>query len=484
MGMDEQHVELYQRSLEATLDEIVALLDKQQLERDVSIRQSQGQGALVGALLARQQRSELERRTVRMHPADIAFVLERLPDEDERNALWEVIPAQRRGGVLLELAEGVRDGLIATMPQQDIVEATSHLESDEIAWLVPSLPMDAVSAVMSQLDQGDRSQVREMLSYPDDTVGAMMDFDMVTVRDDVDVEVVLRYLRRHKELPEPFDQVFVIGHDGVLVGVLRLRDLLTHDPDCPVSEIMVRDALIFSTHDPADEAVRAFERYDLVSAPVVNLHRRLAGVLHFAEVMDLISDKAENQPLKQVGLDEDEDLFAPVLRSATHRWPWLGLNLLTALVASRVIGAFEATIQQQVALAALMPIVASMGGNTGNQTVALMIRGIALEQISSASLWVVIRKEVSIAAVNGVMWGAIIALVSLGFYGQPTLSTVMGVAVAVNLLIAALAGVFIPLALNAVGRDPAHGSSVLLTFVTDSMGFLVFLGLATIWILG
>ena len=481
--MDEQHVELYQRSLEATLEEILALLDKQQLERDVSLRQSHGQGELVGALLLRQHRGELERRIVRMHPADIAFVLERLPEEREREALWEVVPASRRGGVLLELAEGVRESLVAGMPQQDIVDAATHLESDEIAWLVPSLPKDAVAAVMSQLDQRDRSQVREVLSFPEGTVGALMDFDMVTVRDDVDVEVVLRYLRRHKELPEPFDQVFVVDHDAVLVGVLRLRDLLTNDPDRPVSEIMVRDALVFSTHDPADEAVRAFERYDLVSAPVVNLHRRLAGVLHFAEVMDLISEKAENQPLKQVGLDEDEDLFAPVLQSATHRWPWLGLNLLTALVASRVIGAFEATIQQQVALAALMPIVASLGGNTGNQTVALMIRGIALEQISSASLGVVIRKEVSIAAVNGVLWGAVVALAALAFYGQPMLSTVMGVAVAANLLIAALAGVFIPLALNAVGRDPAHGSSVLLTFVTDSMGFLVFLGLAAIWIL-
>ena len=317
--MDEQHVELYQRSLEATFEEILALLDKQQLERDVSLRQSHGQGELVEALLLRQHRGELERRIVRMHPADIAFVLERLPEEHEREALWDVVPAARRGGVLLELAEGVRESLVAGMPQQDIVDAATHLESDEIAWLVPSLPKDAVSAVMSQLDQRDRSQVREVLSFPEGTVGALMDFDMVTVRDDVDVEVVLRYLRRHKELPEPFDQVFVVDTDAVLVGVLRLRDLLTNDPDRPVSEIMVRDALVFSTHDPADEAVRAFERYDLVSAPVVNLHRRLAGVLHFAEVMDLISEKAENQPLKQVGLDEDEDLFAPVMQSEIGR---------------------------------------------------------------------------------------------------------------------------------------------------------------------
>jgi magnesium transporter len=394
-----------------------------------------------------------------------------------------VLDPARRGGVLLELAEGVRDGLIETMPRQEIVEAAEHLDSDEIAYLVPSLPKDAVAAVMSRLDQGDRSQVREMLSFPEGTVGALMDFDMVTVRDDIDVEVVLRYLRRHEELPEPFDMVFVVDREGVLVGVLRLRDLLTNDPETPVTDIMVRDPLVFSTHDPAEEAVHAFERYDLVSAPVVNLHRKLAGVLHFAEVMDLISDMAESQQLAQVGLSEDEDLFAPVLRSASNRWPWLGLNLLTALIASRVIGAFEATIQQQVALAALMPIVASIGGNTGNQTVALMIRGFALEQISPANLGVVVRKELSIAGVNGAMWGSVVAFAAFLFYGQIMLSAVMGVAVAANLLIASLAGVFIPQVLHWLGRDPILGSSVLLTFVTDAMGFLVFLGLATLWII-
>ncbi len=227
-----------------------------------------------------------------------------------------------------------------------------------------------------------------------------------------------------------------------------------------------------------------FERYDLVSAPVVNLHHRLTGVLHFAAVMDFISEQAESQQLKQVGLTEDEDLFAPVLDSARNRWPWLGLNLLTAVVASRVIGAFEATIQQQVALAALMPIVASIGGNTGNQTVALMIRGMALEQIVASSLWVVVRKELAIALVNGLLWGSVIGLVALAFYRQPALSLVMGVAVAANLLIASLAGVFIPLTLKSTGRDPVMGSSVLLTFVTDAMGFLVFLGLAAWLIVG
>ena len=341
-----------------------------------------------------------------------------------------------------------------------------------------------MAALLSSLDQRERHKVREMLAFPEGTVGALMDIEMVTVRDDVVIEVVLRYLRRHQELPDPFDQVFVVDRDGVLVGILRLKDLLTHDPDRPVAEVMLREPLTFSTHDPASDAVGVFERYDLVSAPVVNLHQRLTGVLHFAAVMDFISEQAESQQLKQVGLTEDEDLFAPVMDSARNRWPWLGLNLLTALVASRVIGAFEATIQQQVALAALMPVVASIGGNTGNQTVALMIRGMALEQIVASSLWVVVRKELSIALVNGLLWGSVVALAALLFYREPALSLVMGSAVAVNLLIASLAGVFIPLALEQTGRDPVLGSSVLLTFVTDAMGFLVFLGLAAWLIVG
>jgi magnesium transporter len=481
--VDAQQTELYHRSLENTLEEFLRLLEKQKLERGVSLRQSHAQEHLVDALLVRQHHGELERRIARMHPADIAFVLERLPTE-ERAPLWDAVPSDRRGGVLLELADAVRDSLIETMPQEQLIDAAAHLDSDEIAYLVPSLPKDAVAAVMSRLDQRDRTQVREVLSFPEDTVGALMDFDMVTVRDDVDVEVVLRYLRRHSELPEPFDQVFVVDPAGVLVGTLPLRDLLTNDPETPVSELMQRDPLVFSTHDPADEAVHAFERYDLVTAPVLNLHRKLAGVLHVAEVMDLITDKAETRQLKQVGLSEEEDIFAPVLKSATNRWPWLGLNLLTALIASRVIGAFEATIQQQVALAALMPIVASIGGNTGNQTVALMIRGLALEQINRASFGVVIRKELAIAGVNGALWGVVIALAALVFYGQPLLSLVMGTAVAANLLIASLAGVFIPFSLNAMRRDPVMGSSVLLTFVTDAMGFLVFLALATWWLIG
>lgn len=478
----EQH-EQYHRSLEATLGELLDLLARHRLERELSLRQAPDQRELVDSLLGRQHHAEYQRRLARMHPADIAFVLERLPVE-ERVQVWTAVEPARRGGVLLELADGVREGLIATMPQREIVDAAEHLESDEIAYLVPSLPQDAVAALLSSLDQRDRQKVREMLAFPEGTVGALMDIEFVTVRDDVVIEVVLRYLRRHEELPDPFDQVFVVDREGVLAGVLRLKDLLTHDPDCPVAEVMQRDPLAFTTHDPVTEAVDVFERYDLVSAPVVNLHGKLAGVLHFAAVMDFISAQAESQQLKQVGLDEDTDLFAPAVQSARNRWPWLGINLLTALVASRVIGAFEATIEQQVALAALMPVVASIGGNTGNQTVALVIRGLALGQIIASSLWIVVRRELAIAAVNGLLWGCVVAGAAALFYRQPLLSLVMGLAVCANLLIGALAGVFIPLALERLGRDPVLGSSVLLTFVTDAMGFLLLLGLAAWWIVG
>lgn len=475
-----EHQEEYHRSLEATLTGFLDLLTRHRVEREQSLRQAPAQRDLIDWLLTRQHHAEYQRRLMRLHPADIAFILEGLPGED-RLEVWGAVEPVRRGPILLELAEGVRDALIATMSQREIVAAVEHLESDEIAYLVPSLPEDAVAALLSSLDHRDRQQVREMLSFAEGTVGALMDIELVTVRDDVAIEVVLRYLRRHEELPEPFDQVFVVDRKGMLAGVLRLNDLLTEDPDCPVAEIMQRDPLTFSTHDPVTEAVGVFERYDLVSAPVVNIHGKLAGVLHFAAVMDFISEHADSQQLKQVGLDEDEDLFAPVVRSARNRWPWLAVNLMTALIASRVIGVFEATIEQQVALATLMPVVASVGGNTGNQTVALVIRGLALGQIVTSSLWIVVRRELAIATVNGLMWGCVVAVAAMLFYRQPLLSMVMGLAMCANLMIGALAGVFIPLGLERMGRDPVHGSSVLLTFVTDAMGFLLLLGLAAWW---
>ncbi|MBZ0172265.1 MAG: magnesium transporter, partial [Phycisphaerales bacterium] len=337
-----------------------------------------------------------------------------------------------------------------------------------------------VLAIMSTLDSRDRSQVREVLAFPEGTVGALMEFDMVTVREDVALDVVLRYLRRLGELPEVVDQLFVVDRIGEFKGILRLKDLLTHDPEHLVGEVMIREPLVFSTDDPARDAVAAFERYDLVSAPVVNLHERLTGVLRVDAVMDFMSEAAENERLRQVGLREDEDLFAPMWRSTRNRWPWLAINLLTAFVASRVIGVFEGTIERLVALATLMPIVASLGGNTGNQTIALVVRGLALDQINRANVLHVVGKEVGISIVNGLLWGAVVGLVTVFLYGKPGIGLVMALAVVLNLLIASVAGVFIPIVLHARGRDPVLGASVMLTFITDAMGFLIFLGLAAV----
>ncbi len=472
-----ENTERYHRSLQATFEEIAELLEKQDLVRDLAHRQTGERQALVDALIERQQAAELQRRMDRLHPADAAYVLERLPTEPRRK-LWELVRAERRGAVLLEMADAVRDSLIAGMGASDLAAAAEHLDSDQIADLVPSLPRDAVTAIMGRLAAEDRSELSEVLRFPPGTVGALMELDMVTVREDVALDVVLRYLRRLGELPDVIDQIFVVDREGTFTGILRLKDLLTHDPDDLVASVMVREPLVFGTDDPAREAVAAFDRYDLVCAPVVNLHGKLAGVLRFDVVMDYMSEAAENERLKQVGLREDEDLFAPLWRSTRNRWPWLAMNLITAFLASRVIGAFESTIEQLVALAALMPIVASLGGNTGNQTVALVIRSLALDQIHRDNIGHVLRKEAGISVVNGLIWGSFVGLLAALIYHDLALAGVMAAAVLANLLIASVAGVAIPVMLNRTGRDPVLGSSVMLTFITDAMGFLVFLGMA------
>jgi magnesium transporter len=480
--MQTEPSEQFHRNLQVTFDEIVDLLQKQALVRDVSLRQAADRHELVGTLLDKQQHAELQRRMARLHPADIAYVLERLP-LDQRRELWQLVPGERRGAVLMELADAVREALVAQIAPNEIVAAAEHLDSDQIADLVPSLPRDTVAALMGALDHRDRSQVHEVLRYPPDTVGALMEFDVVTVREDVDLDVVLRYLRRRGELPDAIDQVFVVDRSGNFRGILRLKDLLTHDPDTQVSALMVREPLVFSTDDRARDAVQAFERYDLVSAPVVNQHGKLAGALRFDAMLDYMSDAAENDLLKQVGLREDEDLFGPLWRSTRNRWPWLAVNLLTAFVASRVIGAFETTIERLVALATLIPIVASLGGNTGNQTIALVVRGLALDQIHAGNVARVLGKELGISLVNGATWGSLVGVMAYILYRDSGLAVVMTLAVIANLVIASIAGVFVPIGLNWAGRDPVLGSSVMLTFITDAMGFLALLGMAALFLL-
>ena len=427
--------------------------------------------------------AQLRTRLESLHPADVAYVLEALPPE-ERQIVWDSVKAEADGAILLEVSEPVRDSLIESMTGPELVAAARTLDADDLADIAADLPLEVVEEVRRQLTPAEREQLRAAMSYPEDTVGARMDFDLVTVREDVTLEVVLRYLRRFEALPSHTDQVFIVDRNDVLKGSLSIGRLLVSEPDALVADVMDKDVLALHGLDEAGEAAQAFERYDLVSAPVVDPHGHLIGRLTIEEVVDVIREESEAEIFSAAGLREDEDLFAPVWRSARNRGLWLALNLATAFTASRVIGVFEDTIERVVALAALMPIVAGIAGNSGNQTMALVIRALALGRVTPGNFRRLIRKELVVALLNGLVWGGIAgALTFLLYQGTPIagkLALTMMLAMLLNLLIGALIGVAVPLLLDRFGRDPAIGSSVLLTFSTDSLGFMLFLGLATV----
>jgi magnesium transporter len=469
-------------SLEATLSEIQALMERQELVSQLVAREQAGKPDLVQSLVARQHAVELETKLNRLHPADAAFVLESLPTE-QRDAAWQLIRRERHGAILLELAEPVQTALIELLGDDELVALGKELPSTDFADLVENLPAERAAVVLARLEAVDRQQVQTALSFPEDSVGALMEPDAVTVRDDLTLEEATASLRGRRGLPEDLTSVFVVDRDNVLQGVLPLARLLLGEPGVKVAAVMDPDPVHFTTSDQADEAAQAFERYDLIAAPVVNLHRHVVGWITVDKVVDRLSEDSFKQSLGQVGLDEDVDLFGPAWASGRRRWIWLGLNLLTAFIASRVIGVFEGSIAQLAALAALMPIVASIGGNTGNQTVALVIRGIALSQLNEGNRRYLLRKELSIGAVNGVLWGLLMGAVTWLLYGSLPLAGVMAAAMLLNMVVAATAGVLCPLVLERMGRDPVMGSSILLTGITDSMGFLIFLGLATAFLL-
>jgi len=471
----------HQKNLQAVLEQVIDLINKQDLEKTLVHKQDMPRHSLVESLVERQHMVALEKKLEHLHPADVAFILENLP-LDERKTVWDLVKEEYSGAILLEVSDAVRESLIADMEQSEIISAAKHLDTDEIADLVPDLPKDIVIGLLTSLDNQDRAEVQSVLNFPEGTVGALMDFEIVTVRDDVSFDVVLRYLRRREHLPDNIDQLFVVDRAGILKGVLRLRDLLTHEGDAVVGDVMNREPLFFYTEDLARDAAQAFERYDLISAPVVNLHHQLVGCLGVDVVMDFIQETSQKEMLNQLGVQEEEDLFAPLWKSAKNRWAWLAFNIMMAFIISRVVGLFEGTIEKLVALAALMPIIANLGGNAGNQTIALIIRGLALNQITSSNFYHLLFKEIGVSLMNGALWGSLVGLFAYLLYHHLSLSLVMIAAMMLNLLVASLAGVLIPLALHKFGQDPIIGSSVLLTALTDSMGFFIFLGLATLFL--
>ena len=426
--------------------------------------------------------AEAQARVHDAHPADIAYVLERLP-LDERRWVWSLVRSDHEGEILLEVSDAVRDTLLEDMDSAEIVAATQNLDADEIADLAPDLPREVVQDIIEAQDVRDRAQLQSALSYPEGTVGSLMDFEVVSIRDDVTCEVALRYLRRFDELPAQTDALFVVDREDHLQGALPLTRLLVTDPDVPIAGLYEREVISFAPESDADEAAQAFDRYDLVCAPVIDARRRLIGRITVETVLGYVRDRQEAQELGKVGLREEEDIFSSVWASARNRGPWLALNLCTAFVASRVVGLFEGSISRLAALAALMPIVAGIGGNSGNQTTTLIVRALALGQVSAQGARRLLAKELGISALNGALWGGVLGIVAGALYRNVALGGVMALAMLLNLVVAALAGIFIPLAMERFGRDPAVGSSVFLTFVTDSMGFFIFLGLATVFLL-
>ena len=465
------------------LREVQELLSRQKLVEGLVLRQDMPRHELVENLVHRQHIAELQNRLDELHPADIAYILEALPLED-RLFLWNLVKAERDGEILLEVSDAVRESLIESMDSEELKAAAESLDADELADLAPDLPPEVIQDVFQSLDTEGREQLRAAMSYPEDTVGALMDFDMVSVREDVSLEVVMRYLRRFEELPDHTDKLFVVDREEHLRGILTLEQLLINDPDKRVEDVMRTEPVIsFEPEDDAGAAAQAFERYDLISAPVVDAGKRVIGRLTVADVVDYIREESEQEILSNAGLREEEDIFASVWDSVKNRWAWLAINMVTAIVASRVIGAFEDSIEKLVALAALMPIIAGIGGNSGNQTTTMIVRAIAMGQVEQSAMRRLIRKEMGVALFNGVFWGGFLGAMAWWLYDSWQLGLVMTSAMTLNLLLAASAGVLIPMIRTRLGKDPALGSSVMITALTDSGGFFIFLGLATIFLL-
>ncbi|MCL6264569.1 magnesium transporter [Craterilacuibacter sp. RT1T] len=468
--------------LQDSLAQVQRLIERHHLVEELVHRQNMPKHGLVEELVHKQNVNELHHKLDQLHPADIAYILESLP-LDDRLLVWDMVKSERDGEILLEVSDAVRETLIESMDAHELVAAAEQLDADELADLAPDLPRQVVYEVMGGLDDEEREQLQSALSFEEGQVGALMDFELVKIRADVSCEVVLRYLRRFDELPEHTDKIFVIDDDDILKGVLSIRKLLVSDPDADVSEVMATDVVTFHPTDDAEDAALAFERYDLITAPVVDEKGVLIGRLTVDEMVDVIREESESEVLSLAGLREEEDLFAPVIDSVKNRWAWLAVNLCTAFVASRVIGVFEGAIQHLVALAALMPIVAGIGGNSGNQTITMIVRALAMGQMQPNQAWMLWRKELGVSVINGVVWGGVIGMVAWWLYDSFSLGLVMTAAMTLNLILAATMGVLVPTLMQKMGRDPALGSSVLITAFTDSGGFFIFLGLASVFLM-
>ena len=422
--------------------------------------------------------SQVKKLINSLNGAEIGDLLESLP-QARRQAVWDLVKIDLDGDVLVEVNDEVRAGLIRDTSPDDLVQAVGDLEIDDIADILNDLPDAVITKILHAMDRQDRERLAQVMSYPEDSAGGLMNPDVVTVRPDVSLDVVLRYLRVRGELPEVFDQLFVVNRAGKYLGQLKLADVLTKDPASQVTDLIDTSTDPIPVDMPASQVAIEFEHDDLVSAPVIDQHGLLLGRITIDDVVDVIREEGEHMILTSAGLDEEDDMFAPVLQSARRRWVWLGVNLITALLAAAVLYAFQPTLDELVELAVLFPVVMSMGGIAGTQTLTLMVRGMATGQVSARNSMAILRKELAVGILNGIVFSIIVAAIAYYWYGSPGLGLVMGIAIIVNLVAGALAGALIPVILKRMSIDPALAGGVVLTTVTDVIGIFAFIGLAS-----
>ena len=417
-----------------------------------------------------------------LSPAEIGNLLESLPP-GKREVVWGLVDPEDDGEVLVHVGDEVRESLLADMDTDEIVAAVEDLDIDDLADLVEDLPDTVIDEVLKSMDRENRERLEQVLSYAEDTAGRLMNPDVVTVRADVNVDVVLRYLRLRGELPDHTDHLYVVSRRHQYLGRISVAALLTHEPGTPINKLIDDEQPAIDVDESSNEVARKFSDHDWISAPVVDDNNILLGRITIDDVVDIIREQAEHQALGAAGLDEDEDLFSPVKRAVRGRVVWLGINLFTAFMAATVIKQFDATLEKIVALAVLMPIVAGIGGNAAVQVLTLMVRGLALGQVGSSNARILLWKEIRVALINGLLIGGIVGVIAFAWFRSPLLSLVIALALIINFCAAATAGVLLPLLLKRMNIDPAVAGTVVVTAVTDVMGFFCFLGLATLILL-
>jgi len=417
-----------------------------------------------------------------LHPSELARLIESLP-LNERALVWEMIDKNIEGEVLVEVSDEVRDGLIEKMDTDELITAIDGMALDDLADLVADLPETLMQEVIKSMGHQDRERLEKVLAYDEDSAGGLMNTDILTVRPDVTVEVTLRYLRNQKAIPRDTDSIFVVNRKNEYRGTLLLSRILTEDPQTQVSKIMSKKIFPIAVDAPSENVVWEFENRDLVSAPVIDNQNKLLGRITIDDVVDVIRDEAEHSLMSAAGLDEEEDMFSPATKSAKRRAVWLGINLITAFIAASVVDIFETTLDKIVLLAILMPIVPSMGGVAGTQSLTIMTRALALGHIDKSNLSGILKKEILVGIINGILWAVVVGGLTYLWFKNALVGAVIAGAMTINLIVAALAGFLIPITLKRFNIDPALAGGVVLTTITDVIGYMTFLGLGAIFLL-